>query len=91
MSRSPKHRSFAVAAFLATTAAFAVAAPAAFAAATVTYNVGGTSPGMNATDDPGNAADLVVTSGTQNNHIGLRSNSARSPPAPGASRSAQPR
>ena len=29
---------------------------------------------MNATDDPGNAADLVVTGGTQNNHIGLRSN-----------------
>ncbi len=73
MSRSPKHRSFAVAAFLATTAGFAVDAPAAFAAATVTYNVGGTSPGMNATDDPGNAADLVVTAGTLNNHIGLRS------------------
>jgi Ca2+-binding RTX toxin-like protein len=76
MSRSPKHRSFAVAAFLAATAAFAVAAPAAFAAATVTYNVGGTSPGMNATDDPGNAAILVVTGGTLNNHIGLRSNAA---------------
>lgn len=76
MSRSPKHRSFAVASFLATTSAFAFAAPAAFAAATVTYNAGGTSPGMNATDDPGNAADLVVTAGTQNNHIGLRSNSA---------------
>jgi Ca2+-binding RTX toxin-like protein len=75
MSRSPKHRTFAVASLLATTAVLAVAAPSAVAA-TVTYNVGGTSPGMNATDDPGNAADLVVTSGTLNNHIGLRSNSA---------------
>ena len=28
---------------------------------------------MNATDDPGNAAHLVVTGGTLNNHIGLRS------------------
>jgi Ca2+-binding RTX toxin-like protein len=66
----------AIASFLATAAAVAITAPAAFAAATVTYNSGGTSPGMNVTDDPGNAADLVVTSGTQNNHIGLRSDSA---------------
>jgi Ca2+-binding RTX toxin-like protein len=76
MSRSPKHRSFAVAAFLAATAAIATVAPAALAATTVTYNAGGTSPGMNVTDDPGNAANLVVTSGTGNNHIGLRSNSS---------------
>jgi Ca2+-binding RTX toxin-like protein len=75
MSRSLKHRSFAVAAFLAATAAITIAAPAAFAT-TVTYNAGGTNPGMNATDDPGNAAQLVVTGGTFDNHIGLRSNSS---------------
>jgi Ca2+-binding RTX toxin-like protein len=73
MTRSPKHRSFAVASLLATTAVLAAAAPGAFAT-TVTYNSGGTNPGLNATDDPGNAAHLVVTGGTQNNHIGLRSN-----------------
>jgi Ca2+-binding RTX toxin-like protein len=73
MSRSPKHRSFAVASLLATAVVLAAAAPGAFAT-TVTYNAGGTSPGLNATDDPGNAAQLVVTGGTQNNHIGLRSN-----------------
>ena len=46
---------------------------------TVTYNAGGTSPGMNVVGDPGNAANLV-TSGTQNDHVGLRSNNA-APPA----------
>jgi Ca2+-binding RTX toxin-like protein len=60
--------------FLATAVVVGAAAPGAFAATTVTYNSGGTSPGMNVTDDPGNAANLVVTSGTQNNHVGLRSN-----------------
>ena len=30
---------------------------------TVTYNAGGTSPGMNVVDDPGNAVHLVVTEG----------------------------
>ena len=49
------------------------ATPGAFAATTVTYNAGGTSPGMNVVDDPGNAVHLVVTGGTQNNHVGLRS------------------
>jgi hypothetical protein len=44
---------------------------------TVTYNAGRTSPEMNVVDDPGNAANLVVTSGTQNDHVGLRSNYAR--------------
>jgi Ca2+-binding RTX toxin-like protein len=75
MSRSPKHRTFAVASLLATTVVLAAAAPGAFAT-TVTYNAGGTSPGLNATDDPGNAAHLVVTGGTFDNHIGLRSSNA---------------
>ena len=44
MSRSPKHRTFAVASLLATTVVLAAAAPGAFAT-TVTYNAGGTSPG----------------------------------------------
>ena len=56
MSPSRKQRSRAMALFLATAAAMAIAAPGAFAATTVTYNAGGTSPGMNVTDDPGNAA-----------------------------------
>jgi Ca2+-binding RTX toxin-like protein len=64
----------AIASFLATTAAVGFTAPGAFAATTVTYNSGGTSPGMNATDDPGSAAVLVITAGTNNNHVGLRSN-----------------
>ena len=73
MSPSRKQRSRAIASFLATAAAVATAAPGAFAATTVTYNTGGTSPGMNVTDDPGNAVHLVITSGTQNNHVGVRS------------------
>lgn len=73
MSPSRKQRSHAIASLLAA-AATGVAAPSAFAATTVTYNQGGTSPGMNVTDDPGNAVHLVVTSGTQNNHVGMRSN-----------------
>ena len=72
MSPSRKQRSRAL--FLATATAMAIAAPGAFAATTVTYNAGGTSPGMNVTDDPGNAAHLVITAGTQNNHVGVRSN-----------------
>jgi Ca2+-binding RTX toxin-like protein len=76
MSPSRKQRSRAMALSLATAAAIATTAPGAFAATTVTYNAGGTSPGMNVADDPGNAADLVVTAGTQNNHVGMRSNSA---------------
>ena len=74
MSPSWKQRSRAIASLLATAAAVATAAPGAFAATTVTYNTGGVNPGMNVTDDPGNAVDLVVTSGTQNNHVGVRSN-----------------
>ena len=73
MSPSRKQRSCAIASVLATAVALG-AAPGAFAATTVTYNPGGTSPGMNVVDDPGNAVHLVVTSGTQNNHVGLRSN-----------------
>jgi Ca2+-binding RTX toxin-like protein len=73
MSPSRKQRSCAIASFLATAAALG-AAPGAFAATTVTYNQGGTSPGMNVVDDPGNAVHLVVTSGTFNNHVGVRSN-----------------
>jgi hypothetical protein len=77
MSRSQKQqRSYAVASLLAITVVFAAATPGAFAATTVTYNAGGVSPGMNVVDDPGNAAHLVVTGGTQNNHVGLRSNNA---------------
>src|SRR5687768_17211515 len=75
MSPSRKQRSCAIASFLATAVALG-AAPGAYAATTVTYNAGGTSPGMNVVDDPGNAANLVVTSGTQNNHVGVRSNNA---------------
>lgn len=82
MSRSPKPRPFAIGAVLAT-AVMAMAAPAAFGAPTVTYNNGGTSPGMNVTDDPGNAADFVVTSGTQANHIGLRSRTVPLTAGPG--------
>ena len=74
MSPSRKLRSHAIASCLATAVAVGTAAPGAFAATTVTYNAGGTTPGMNVADDPGNAAVLVVTSGTQNNHVGLRSN-----------------
>ncbi len=74
MSPSRKQRSRAMALLFATAAAMAIAAPGAFAATTVTYNQGGTSPGMNVTDDPGSAVHLVVTSGTQNNHVGVRSN-----------------
>ena len=74
MGPSRKLRSYAIASFLATAVAVATAVPGAFAATTVTYNAGGTTPGMNVTDDPGNAVHLVVTGGTQNNHVGLRSN-----------------
>ena len=73
MSPSRKQRSCAIASFLATSAALGVA-PGALAATTVTYNQGGTSPGMNVVDDPGNAVHVIVTSGTFNNHLGLRSN-----------------
>jgi len=73
MSPSRKQRSCAIASFLATAVGLG-AAPGAFAATTVTYNQGGTSPGMNIVDDPGNAVHLVVTSGTFNNHVGVRSN-----------------
>ena len=73
MSPSRKQRSCAIASVVATAVALG-AAPGAFAATTVTYNAGGTSPGMNVVDDPGNAVHLVVTSGTQNNHVGVRSN-----------------
>jgi Ca2+-binding RTX toxin-like protein len=76
MGPSRKLRSCAIASFLATAVVGGAAAPGAFAATTVTYNAGGVSPGMNVVDDPGNAAQLVVTSGTQNNHVGLRSNNA---------------
>ena len=76
MGPSRKLRSCAIASFLATAVAAGAATPGAFAATTVTYNAGGVSPGMNVVDDPGNAAQLVVTSGTQNNHVGLRSNNA---------------
>src|SRR5215210_2562842 len=55
-------------------AAVLASAPGALAATTVTYNAGGTSPGMNVVDDPGNAVHLVVTSGTFSTHVGLRSN-----------------
>jgi Ca2+-binding RTX toxin-like protein len=72
MSQSRKQRSCAIASFLATAVALG-AAPAAFGATTVTYNQGGTTPGMNVVDDPGNAVHLVVTGGTQANHVGLRS------------------
>src|SRR5688572_1200702 len=74
MGPSRKLRSYAIASLLATAVAVGIAAPGAFAATTVTYNAGGTSPGMNVTDDPGSTANLVVTAGTQNNHVGLRSN-----------------
>jgi Ca2+-binding RTX toxin-like protein len=67
-------RSRAIASFLATAAAIATAAPDAFAATTVTYNPGGVNPGMNVMDDPGNAVDLVVSSGGSSNHLGVRSN-----------------
>jgi Ca2+-binding RTX toxin-like protein len=73
MSPSRKQRSSAIASVLATAVTLG-AAPGAFAATTVTYNQGGTSPGMNIVDDPGNAVHLVVTSGTQTNHVGVRSN-----------------
>jgi Ca2+-binding RTX toxin-like protein len=76
MSPSRKQRSCAIASVLATAVAVATAAPAALAATTVTYSPGGINPGMNVTDDPGNAVHLVVTSGTQNNHVGVRSNNA---------------
>ena len=75
MSPSRKQRSCTIVLFLATAVALGVA-PGALAATTVTYNAGGTSPGMNVVDDPGNAAILVVTGGTQANHVGLRSNNA---------------
>ena len=76
MSPSRNQRSRAIVSVLATAAALATAAPGALAATTVTYNAGGTSPGMNVTDDPGNAVHLVITSGTQNNHVGVRSSNA---------------
>ena len=75
MSPSRKQRSCAIASFLATAVALG-AASGASAATTVSYNAGGTSPGMNVVDDPGNAVHLVVTSGTQNNHVGVRSNNS---------------
>lgn len=74
MRPSRKRHSCAIASFLATPVVVGAAAPGAFAATTVTYNSGGTSPGMNITDDPGNAAMLVITSGSLNNHVGVRSN-----------------
>ena len=73
MSPSRMQCSRALASLVAAGAAL-VAAPGAMAATTVSYNAGGTSPGMNVVDDPGNAVHLVVTSGTQNNHVGVRSN-----------------
>ena len=73
MSPSWKQRSRTIASFLATAAATATGAPDAFAATTVTYNAGGTTPGMNVTDDPGNAANLVITAGTGTNRVGVRS------------------
>ncbi len=77
MGPSRKLRSCAIASFLATAVAVGTASTSALAATTVTYNAGGTSPGMNVVDDPANAAILVVTGGTQTNHVGLRSNNAQ--------------
>ena len=79
MNRSRKQRRYTITSVLAATAAFAVDAPAASGATTVTYNAGGTSPGLNITDDPGTAADLVISSGGSSNHVGARSINARAP------------
>jgi Ca2+-binding RTX toxin-like protein len=73
MSPSRKQRSRAITTLVLTVVALATAAPGALAASTVTYSVGGTSPGMTVTDDPGNAANLVITRGSDNSQIGVRS------------------